>query len=150
MKNLKIKTVGLLLISIMVMIFTGCSKDDDNNVQPNEASPDLKFIGSWSGTTSQNKSISFSIENIDGKAIVTSYTLQAHVSGGGWSASETKWGTINAQVSNGSFSYASGSIELSGVFSGSGSVSGKFKTISQGPPGYGDGTASGSYTADNL
>lgn len=65
------KTVfKLTIISLLLFtLFFNCSKDSPTC--PNsKSSNDLQYVGSWSGTTSQSKSISLKVIDSGGKAIV--------------------------------------------------------------------------------
>ena len=144
MKTLSFK-VFFVLLAFLSGTIQGCRKEP---VEPEPAvSRDLQYVGNWSGTTSQGKAIGFTIENRNGTATVTDYSITVNVSGSGWSATEIKFGSISAAVSNGKFAYSSSSFDLSGSFSSSGMVSGDFETVSAGPPGYSNGSASGTYSA---
>ena len=137
----------LIIWSLLFTIFTNCSKDSPTSPTSSNNSNDLQYVGSWSGTTSQSKSISLKVIDSGGKAIVSSITITMRVSGSGWSATETKFSNGSAEIKNGKFDYSASELNVSGTFSSSSSLSGNFSNTSPGPPGYGSGSATGTYTA---
>lgn len=139
-------TVFIFVVLSISIFLLNCSKDSPTSPNSN-SSNDLQYVGSWSGTTSQSKSISLNVTNSGGKAIVSSVTITMRVSGSGWSATETKFSNGSAEIKNGKFDYSASGLKVTGTFSCSSSLSGNFSNTSSGPPGYGSRSASGTYTA---
>ncbi len=136
----------MIISALFIMLVAGCSKDSSTG--PESASDNaLQYVGSWSGTTSQSKSISLKVSDRSGKGVVTSVTITMRVSGSGWSATETKFSNGSAEIKNGKFDYSASGLKISGTFSSASSLSGSFSNTSAGPPGYGNGSASGTFTA---
>ncbi len=62
----------ILFLLLAATIFVACSKDEDNS---NPVVADPAYVGTYEGTTSQSKEVSFIVSNVDGKAYVTKYSI---------------------------------------------------------------------------
>jgi len=149
MKDKTFAVIAAFTFSLCLVL--GCSNDNATGPTPPN---DLQYVGNWSGTTSQNKPINITIQNINGRVQITSITITVHMVGNVWSADEKR--TLNstpglAEVRNGKFSFSiSNFFELDGTFSSESSLSGNFRATADPPfncSTCGPATASGTYTA---
>ena len=112
----------------------------------------LKFIGNWSGTTSQNYPISFKIENIGECVGVTQMKYKIYLQGQGWSV--TKEGTLTfntpIEIINRKFNYSGYSLQVNGVFSNSTKLTGNLKASHTHPQGLGTASSPVTYSANKL
>jgi len=133
------KTLLLFLVLLSFsIVFYNCSEDDPASPE----SEDLQYVGNWEGTSSQSDSLfQMDINTVGSKVMVTLISL--HMEEGGSGSSYMVSSSVGlAEVRNGEFTYSDESLNLSGTFSSSSSVSGNYIYND----GFG-GTYEGTYTA---
>lgn len=127
-------TLQALTLLAMSLLIINCSKDKDSS---------RNYNGTWAGTTSQGKLISFTVSGTKVKDMSISYSLSGNCYHSGGL-------TIFYQsypISGNSFSISE-STNISGTFLSGNSASGTFSVISGGNPSGCTSTASGTWTAN--
>ena len=119
------RTTLIILITLisgfMVIIQTGCKKDTDNDPAP----PQITNVnGSWSGKTSQNENVSFTIESNVVKTFFIKLITPVYI------LEITIYSTLPT-VTNNSFSFSStvstGTLYITGNFTSNTTAEGTFK-----------------------
>ena len=107
-----------ILILIFGMIYLlGCS--DDSN--PTSPSPDLQYVGSWSGIAVQD-SLNIKIENVNNKAQVTYFYIKVVIN---ITDTATRWRSNTsglAEVTSDKFLFSEDDIQLDGTFTSQNSL----------------------------
>ena len=119
------RTTLIILITLisgfMGFIQTGCKKDSDNGSDPNQIT---NVNGSWSGKTSQNEDISFTIAS----NAVTTFNIKLFTPG--LFLNITMYSTVST-VQNNSFSWSTsvstGTLHITCNFTSNTSAEGTFK-----------------------
>lgn len=116
----------LLSLSLLIIFLSSCKKDDSNPITPD--TPRITNInGNWSGKTSQNENISFTIES----DVMKSFNIKIITPG--WTQDTKVSGTICTVVDN-SFHFSSYSsmstLYITGIFKSNTSSEGAFELSS--------------------
>lgn len=116
------KKLVILSLSVLI-IFSGCKKDDSNPTTPD--TPQITNInGNWSGKTSQNENVSFTVVS----NVVKSFNIKIITPG--WTQETKVSGTICTVLDNHFFfsSYSSmATLYITGTFESNTSSEGTFK-----------------------
>jgi hypothetical protein len=124
------------ILLLIVIALAGCSKDDDPVTTED---PMLKYAGSYSGTTSQDTTCTFTITNVNSKAYLTAYSVsyKFNVVSNSVKGTESKSNSEGiVQISESKFGYQPDSGDanyfITGNFTSEGILTGSFsiKTIS--------------------
>lgn len=126
----------MLLLAVSLLTIN-CKKDSGSTTPPN-------YDGTWNGTTSQGKALSFTVSASKITSITISYTLTGNCSPNPTGATVTLSG--GNSISGTSFSITGGTA-LSGSFSSATASSGSFTINFTGNPPGCSSTASGTWTA---
>lgn len=143
------KKVFLLLV-LSIALF-GCSKDDNPVEQQN---PMLNYVGNFSGASSQSKTCSFTVTNIDSKAFLTYYKIEYEfISGSSTvSGSESKSSTNGIiEITDGKFNFKPDSEDdqyfITGEFTSANTLNGSFSIVTLSGIGGGKTYTTGTFTA---
>ncbi len=156
MKTKSAFTLSMFMM-LLAVVFFACSKQGD----PEVIQPDYpQFVGTWQGTTSQNRPIRIGIMNLNGLLVVNSYKYDVirYDSGSSYRTKsyEVSTSTIVTSVVKKYFKFAPydplpSTDSLSGTFNDTTMIlKGKFTTSFPKLTGNGSDVISGSYTATKV
>jgi hypothetical protein len=123
-----------VLVLMATLVFTKCSKERG----------DSNYDGTWTGTTSQGKSLSFVVSGNKITSLTMGYTVSGNCSPSPTGSTTT---FPNGVAINGNFFSINGSTSLSGTFTSTNSASGSFSINFTGNPPGCSSTASGTWMA---
>ncbi|HEV7350743.1 hypothetical protein [Telluribacter sp.] len=138
MKQVKLLAVLLLFCST---VFIGCKKDD---VDPVEESP---YVGIWKGTTNSGDSLRFTISDVQGKPMLTSYDVNVRVNYAGTQLTTNQKGTNSngySEVIGDKIEFKIDPVAVAGTFTSTTTLEGTYKGEVAVPA---PGTIQGTFTA---
>ncbi len=126
-----------LLLFVISLQSINCKKENESSAAPN-------YDGTWTGTTSQSKALSFTVSGNKITSITIAYSLSGNCSPNPTGATVT----LNSgnSISGNSFTITGGTA-VSGAFSSANAASGSFSINFTGNPPGCSSTASGTWTA---